>query len=695
MDKTSYILNYGQRPLINSYYSKYINNNENPYGVNTIVAIMSLNGYNVEDAILINEGSLKRGLFRTTYYSTYSFNEKSSDVEENDTEKIIENVSNNLKVKTNDTKNYKYLDSSGLIKENILVDDKTVIIGGLSYNKETPELLKDISICPKKGQKGYVDKSFITIAEKGFRVSKVKIREERIPALGDKMASRAGQKGTLGLIIPEEDMPYTENGLKPDLIINPHAIPSRMTIGQLIEVLLGKACIEQGLYGDCTAFENTNTETESKIDIYGKLLQEFNYESTGYELMYDGISGEQLESKIFIGPTYYMRLKHMVKDKINYRSDGPRNTLTRQTVQGRANDGGLRIGEMERDGIMAHGMSLFLKDSFMIRGDKYFLAVCNNSGGIAIYNSRENQFYSPLIDGKVDFDEPINEKSKISVVSKYGLDFSIIKIPYCMKLLIHELQTMNISIKLITEDNINNLVNMNVFDQEINIPRKKSIEVPENSIMKSVINEDFDLSENVKNKDENIEFDNDNDNDNDNDILIDQLELPEIDESIYTITYEEPTQLNEELLKLSETSSDVLPAFYPDTVVDDNFGAPMKPILYKATSPEFPPPLENSEFQPTTPDWDPPATPEFQVKSPDYPPPATPEFQPTTPDWSPPNSNDVNTEDFQIETVTIDKFKNIKDSISMAKNKSIIKQDDTEEKDEEKDDDDTKGIKMI
>ena len=345
---------------------------------------------------------------------------------------------------------------------------------------------------------------------------------------------------------------------------------------------------------------------------------------------------------------------------------------------------------MERDGIMAHGMSFFLKDSFMIRGDKYFLAVCNNSGGIAIYNSRENQFYSPLIDGKVNFDEPINEKSKISVISKYGLDFSIIKIPYCMKLLIHELQTMNISVKLITEDNINHIMKMNEFDDEIVVSRKQNVELPANSVMKSIINEDFDLSDNITNNEENIEIDQE---DND-DILINQLELPEIDESIYTIAYEEPTELNEDLLKLGETTSDVLPAFYPDTVVDDNFGAPMKPILYKATSPEFPPPLENSEFQPTTPDWDPPATPEFQVKSPDYPPPATPEFQPTTPDWSPPNSNDLDTEDFQIETVTVDKFKNIKDSIAMAKNKSILNQDDTDQKDE-KEEDDVKGVKVI
>ena len=207
--------------------------------------------------------------------------------------------------------------------------------------------------------------------------------------------------------------------------------------------------------------ETSCDETAAAICKDGNILTNMGYHSSGNEIMYDGVTGQQLSGSIFMGPTYYMRLKHMVKDKINFRATGPRNVLTRQTVQGRANDGGLRIGEMERDGVIAHGMASFLKDSFMIRGDSYQVAVCNNTGSIAIYNVKQQKFYSPLLDGPIELSEPINNKSELLNVSKFGMSFSIIKIPYCLKLLIQELQTMNISIKLITEDNINQLCNMN------------------------------------------------------------------------------------------------------------------------------------------------------------------------------------------------------------------------------------------
>ena len=461
-DKMGVILNYGQNPLIKSKYTKFINNDEHPHGENTIVAIMSLNGYNVEDAILVNEGSVKRGLFRTTYYTTYESSEESTDVLGNNTQSTISNVSNDTNIKLKSGYDYNDLDSLGLIKENTMVNDKKIIIGQSSLS-EGETFKNDISTKTKKGQLGFVDKTFVSDNEEGFRVAKVRIREERIPSIGDKMASRAGQKGTIGLIIPEQDMPFTADGLKPDLIINPHAIPSRMTIGQLIEMLLGKLCVNKGCFSDCTAYLNKGGQEK----LYGKILSEIGYHSSGNEIFYDGQSGIQLSSNVFIGPTYYMRLKHMVKDKINYRGLGPRNVLTRQTVQGRANDGGLRIGEMERDGLIAHGMSSFIKDSFMIRGDAYSVAICNNTGSLAIYNVNEKRFYSPLLDGRLQMSEPITEKSIITNVSKHGYSFSIVKIPYCLKLLIHELQTMNISIKLITDDNIKQLNNTN-FSININ-----------------------------------------------------------------------------------------------------------------------------------------------------------------------------------------------------------------------------------
>jgi DNA-directed RNA polymerase II subunit RPB2 len=460
MDKMGVILNYGEIPIIKSRYLKYFNNEETPYGVNTIVAIMSYTGYNVEDAILINKGSVDRGLFRTTYYTTYQSYEESSKVSGENVNSFFSDVmSKNVK---NIKKGYDYsfLDEYGLIKENTPVDDKTVLIGKLvssSYNNDT---FSDDSTFPKKGQLGVIDKSFVTEGEEGFRIAKIRVAEQRIPAIGDKMGSRIGQKGTIGLIIPEENMPYTSDGVRPDLIINPHALPSRMTIGQLIECLFGKVCTMYGSFGDCTAFGYNGPNMKT----YGEMLNEVGFHSSGNQLLYDGMTGEQLESDIFIGPTYYMRLKHMVKDKINYRAKGPKTLLTRQSVHGRANDGGLRIGEMERDGIIAHGMSYFLNESFLKRGDEYYMAVCNKTGSIAIYNETLNLFLSPFIDGPIQFSKGVNNVECVNSISRFGRSFSIVRIPYSLKLLIQELQVLNIQMRIITDANIDNLLSMNYSD---------------------------------------------------------------------------------------------------------------------------------------------------------------------------------------------------------------------------------------
>jgi hypothetical protein len=323
----------------------------------------------------------------------------------------------------------------------------------------------DDSVKTKKGQLGYVDKAFITHGEEGFNVAKVRVREERLPAIGDKMASRAGQKGTLGLIIPEEDMPFTEDGIRPDLIINPHAIPSRMTIGQIVESLFGKVCTSYGAYGDCTAFQVKGPNYST----YAPLLVNAGFHSSGNQVLYNGMSGQQLAADIYIGPTYYMRLKHMVKDKINYRARGPNTVLTRQPVQGRANDGGLRIGEMERDGVLAHGMSYFLNESFMVRGEKqdYFIAVCNKTGAIAIYNESKNLFLSPCADGPIKFNTNPDGTQSIMNLSRFGRSFSILRVPYAFKLLIHELQIMNVQMRIITEENVDQLLSM-TFSNNIN-----------------------------------------------------------------------------------------------------------------------------------------------------------------------------------------------------------------------------------
>jgi DNA-directed RNA polymerase II subunit RPB2 len=460
IDKMGVVLNYGQTPLIKSRYLEYINKEQQPYGINAIVAIMSYTGYNVEDAILINEGSLKRGIFRTTYYSMYESQEETTENNSSMSNSRFANIQQHNVVGIKHGYDYTLLDDSGMIKENTPLNDKIVIIGKMTSNMDDKDLYIDSSVTLKKGQLGFVDKTFITEGETGTKLAKVRIREERIPAIGDKMASRAGQKGTLGLIIPEENMPFTSDGIRPDLIINPHAIPSRMTIGQLLESLLGKVCLSYGAYGDCTAFAIKGSDTK----LYGKMLTNMGFHSSGNQLLYNGMTGEQLQSDIFIGPTYYMRLKHMVKDKINYRARGPNTALTRQPVQGRANDGGLRVGEMERDGILAHGASYFLNESFLIRGDEYFMAVCNKTGTIAIYNESKNLFLSPFVDGPIQFSTNPDGSQNIKSISRFGRSFSIVKIPYTLKLLIQELQVMNVQMRIITDNNVDQLISMSYSD---------------------------------------------------------------------------------------------------------------------------------------------------------------------------------------------------------------------------------------
>ena len=460
MDKTAVVLNQGQKPLVKSRYYDYICHEENPYGENTIVALMCYTGYNVEDAVLVNEGALQRGLFRTTYYTVYEAHE------ERETKggvtlrskKFINIGTTPMNVRgIKPEHDYSKLDEYGLVKEGTEMNDRTIIIGAAQSALGSADLY-DMSKTTKKGQLGIVDKTFITEGEEGTKVAKVRIREERIPAMGDKMASRSGQKGTIGQIIPEQDMPFTKNGLRPDIIVNPHAIPTRMTIGQLVETLVGKTCLAYGYHGDCTAFMSS----DKQIGAFGAQLNKCGYHSSGNEVFYNGMTGEQLDAEVYVGPNYYMRLKHMVKDKVNYRARGPRMMLTRQPVGGRANDGGLRIGEMERDVMVAHGATDFLRESMLDRGDHFFMAVCNKTGGIAIYNPDKDLFLSPYADGPLQFTSSLDGKEMhVEQISKFGRSFSVVKVPYVFKLLIQELQTINIKLCIVTEDNINQFDSMN------------------------------------------------------------------------------------------------------------------------------------------------------------------------------------------------------------------------------------------
>ena len=470
IDKMGVVLNYGQSPLVKSRYLKKISNEQHPYGENVIAAIMCYGGYNVEDSILFNEGSIKRGLFNTTYFNSYESFEETENVGNSSIDSRFVNIEETNVIGLKQGADYSNLDKFGIIKENTPLTEKTVLIGKVINNPDNVDLSNDDSVLPKKGQLGFVDKTFITETQEGARLAKVRVRNERIPSIGDKFCSRCGQKGTIGLIIPEENMPFTKDGLKPDIIINPHALPSRMTIGQLVETLMGKACVMYGGFGDCTAFMNKGQKATS----FGKMLTNVGYNSTGNQLLYNGESGEQMYAEIFMGPTYYMRLKHMVKDKINYRSKGPRTLLTRQTVQGRANDGGLRIGEMERDGIAAHGAMHFLQESMLVRGDEYYMAVCNKTGMTAIYNESYNLFLSPIADGPIRFSGSLTDNLNIQNVSKFGRSFSILRIPYAFKLLMQELSTMNVQMRIITKDNIDQISNLSFSDNIIKLTHSEN-----------------------------------------------------------------------------------------------------------------------------------------------------------------------------------------------------------------------------
>ena len=345
MDKTAYVLNYPTRPLVDTRIMNMIKLNNIPSGTNIIVAIMTHTGYNQEDSLLFNKGSLDRGLFLATIYHT----EKDEDKQKINGDEEIRCKPDPIKTKGMKFGNYNKVNSKGIVPENTFIENRDIIISKITPIKENrndhTKIIKyeDQSRIYRTAEETYIDKNYVDRNGDGYNFAKVRLRTVRKPVIGDKFSSRHGQKGTIGNIIPEDDMPFTKDGVKPDIIINPHAIPSRMTIGQLKETVLGKTLVYLGLLGDGTSFG------ELSVSDICKELQQVGYESNGNEIMYNGLTGEQLECSVFIGPVFYQRLKHMVNDKTHSRSIGPMVNLTRQPAEGRSRDGGLRFGEMERD----------------------------------------------------------------------------------------------------------------------------------------------------------------------------------------------------------------------------------------------------------------------------------------------------------------------------------------------------------
>jgi DNA-directed RNA polymerase II subunit RPB2 len=425
MDKTAYVLSYPARPLVDTRLMGMVKLDKIPAGAPVVVAIMTHTGFNQEDSLLFNQGSIDRGLFQATIYHT----EKDEDKKINGDEEI-RCKPDRAKTKGMKYGNYSKITNKGIVPENTLLENNDVIIAKVVPIKENrndhTKIIKyeDLSRTFRTNEESYVDKNFIDRNGDGYNFCKVRVRTVRRPVIGDKFSSRHGQKGTIGNIISECDMPYTSSGLKPDIIINPHAIPSRMTIGQLKETLLGKVLVELGLFGDGTSFGQLS------IDFIRKELVKVGYESNGNELMYNGQTGEQIETSIFIGPVFYQRLKHMVRDKQHSRSIGPMVNLTRQPAEGRSRDGGLRFGEMERDCMVSHGASRFTRGRLYDASDKYQVHVCKKCGMIASYNDKMQIHLCKTCDNRVDF--------------------SYVEIPYACKLLFHELQTMNIAPRILT-----------------------------------------------------------------------------------------------------------------------------------------------------------------------------------------------------------------------------------------------------
>jgi DNA-directed RNA polymerase II subunit RPB2 len=426
-DKSSHALYYPQKPAVNTKTMKYFNYNELPAGLNAIVAIASYGGFNQEDSIIFNQSSIERGLFRSTYYDIAK-----DDLSKGDKRYEKPDPANTTGIKPNAS--YEHLDdTTGIVKEGTRVEKDDIIIGKRSKVDKSQQtyggiLYRDESISLKdkfKDKSAVVDKVIQSQNGEGYPIVKIKLRKERIPKIGDKFASRHGQKGTIGTTLKEEDMPFTSDGIRPDLIINPHAIPSRMTIGQIFECVLGKATTIEGIECDGSPFSNiTLEEISDKLFSHG-------YEHRGNEVLYNGMTGEQLNYDIFMGPTYYQRLKHMVDDKIHSRARGPVQLLTKQPLEGRSRDGGLRFGEMERDCMLAHGTSNFLKERLFDSSDPYKIHVCDKCGLFAIANKNLNIYECRSC--------------------KNNTNISEINIPFSMKLFIQEIMSMSIAPRIITE----------------------------------------------------------------------------------------------------------------------------------------------------------------------------------------------------------------------------------------------------